>query len=94
MAYEEERSARQKTQSIHLENRETLNISGVEDVSGFDETLIVLATCLGDLNIHGEGLHIDRIDLDSGQLNVRGKIAELRFEERRPSDSLWSRLFG
>lgn len=94
MAYEEERSLQQKAQSIHLENRETLSISGVEDVNGFDETLIVLATCLGDLSIHGEGLHIERIDLDSGQLNVRGKIAELRFEEHRSSDSLWSRLFG
>ena len=75
-------------------NREKLSISGVEDVSGFDETLIVLTTALGDLTVRGENLHIDRIDLDVGQLEVRGSIQELRYGETAKGGSLWSRLFG
>lgn len=94
MAYEESRIIAQKTQSINLENREKLSISGVEDVSGFDETLIVLDTCLGGLSIRGDGLHIDRIDLEAGQLEVRGKIQELNYESLDERGSVWSRLFG
>ena len=77
-----------------MENREKLSLGGVEDVSGFDENLIVLTTSQGQLSIRGEGLHIDRIDLDAGQLEVRGHVQELSYDEPVRSGSLWSRLFG
>ena len=80
--------------SLHLEGREKLSLTGVEDVTGFDENLIVLATSLGPLAIRGEGLHIDRIDLSVGQLEVRGKLRELSYEEPAPEGGFWSRLFG
>lgn len=94
MAYEESRKSVQKAHAVNMENREKLSLSGVEDVNGFDETLIVLQTGFGALNIRGESLHIDRIDLDAGQLEVRGMIRELSYDETAPSASLWSRLFG
>jgi YabP family. len=59
-----------------MENREKLSLTGVTDVSGFDESLIVLATALGPLMVRGEQLHIERIDLNAGQLEVRGRIRE------------------
>lgn len=79
---------------LSMESREKLSVSGVDDVSGFDENLIVLTTGQGDLTIRGQGLHIDRIDLDAGQLEVRGHIQELSYDEPARSGSLWSRLFG
>ena len=79
---------------LSMESREKLSVSGVDDVSGFDENLIVLTTGQGDLTIRGRGLHIDRIDLDAGQLEVRGHIQELSYDEPARSGSLWSRLFG
>ena len=33
-------------------------------------------------------------DLDSGQLEVRGKVQELSYDESAPKGTLWSRLFG
>lgn len=90
MAYEQT----QNSHVLHMENRERLSLGGVEDVSGFDESLIVLSTALGALRVRGEGLHIDRIDLEAGQLEVRGRIAELSYDEQAPGGSLWSRLFG
>ena len=80
--------------SLSLESREKLSISGVDDVSGFDENLIVLTTGQGDLTVRGENLHIDRIDLDAGQLEVRGSIQELSYDEPAKTGSLWTRLFG
>ena len=49
---------------------------------------------MGELTVRGEGLHIERIDLDSGQLEVRGKVQELSYDESAPKGTLWSRLFG
>lgn len=94
MPYDEVQRAIARPHSLSLEARERLSISGVNDVSGFDENLIVLTTVQGDLTVRGQGLHIDKIDLDAGQLEVRGHIQELSYEEPAPSGSLWSRLFG
>ena len=74
MPYEEIKKVQQRPHSLTLEGREKMSITGVDDVSGFDENTIVLTTSQGDLNIHGQGLHIDRIDLDAGELELRGKI--------------------
>ena len=94
MPYEEIKRVQQRPHSLTLEGREKMSITGVDDVSGFDENTIVLTTSQGDLNIHGQGLHIDRIDLDAGDLELRGKIQELSYDEPARSGSLWSRLFG
>ena len=94
MAYEQTPKSVQKQQLLSLENREKLSLTGVTDVSGFDESLIALVTALGPLAVRGEGLHIDRIDLNAGELEVRGKIRELSYEEPAREGGLWSRLFG
>lgn len=94
MAYEQAPKPAAKSHSLSMENREKLSISGVEDVSGFDENLVVLRTSMGALTVRGEGLHIGRIDLDSGSLELSGKIQELCYDESASSHSLWSRLFG
>ena len=44
MAYEESARVPAKIHSLQLEGREKLSLNGVEDVSGFDESLIVLST--------------------------------------------------
>ena len=95
MSYEERRSeALARAHVLQMDNREKLKISGVGDVSGFDENMVVLTTDMGELSIRGEELHIDKIDLDAGLLELRGRINELCYEERAPHGSLWTKLFG
>ncbi len=93
MSYDEAKQ-NAKPHSLNIENRTKLSLSGVDDVSGFDENTIILTTSLGDLTIRGDGLHIDRIDLDIGQLEVQGHIRELSYDEPVQSSSLWTKLFG
>ena len=94
LAYEEAQKGVQKEHSLNMQNRAQLSLTGVTDVSGFDDSLILLATSLGPLAIRGEELHIDRIDLSVGQLEVRGKLRELSYEEPTSEGGFWSRLFG
>ncbi len=82
-----------KLHSLTLENRERLQIRGVVDVTGFDDTLVLLRTGQGQLSIRGEGLHVERIDLESGELELHGQIRELQYDDR-PTGSVWSKLFS
>ena len=82
-----------RAHTLEMENREKMRLTGVSDVSGFDE-IVVLMTDMGELSIRGEALHIDRIDLEAGILELRGRVNELSYEERTVGGSLWSRLFG
>ena len=94
MQGEKNSAALMRTHALAMENREKLRLTGVCDVSGFDETAVILVTDMGELTIRGEALHIDRIDLEAGILELRGRISELSYEDRANGGSLWSRLFG
>ena len=93
MPYEEKAQVPARLHSLTLEGRERLSLSGVEDVSGFDENQIVLTTAQGELSIRGQELHIERIDLELGKLEVRGHVQELSYEEP-PRGGWLKRLFG
>jgi len=94
MPYEEMPRTPGRFHSLQLEGREKLRITGVDDVSGFDESMIVLTTAQGDLSIRGQELHIEKIDLEAGQLELHGRIQDLSYDEPAASGSLWTRLFG
>lgn len=94
MPYEPLPTLPAKEHGLSIEGRSKMRISGVEDVSGFDENLVILSTALGELTVRGSELHIEKIDLDIGQLELQGKIRELSYDDRPGSGSLWSKLFG
>ena len=80
---------------VTLEGRERLIVSGVEDVDRFDEAEIVMNTAAGTLVVTGEGLHIDKLSLDGGELHVDGRVDTLSYEDAAvPRGSLLARLFG
>ena len=77
-------------QRIELSGRESLTVSGVEDV-----TEIVMNTSLGVLVVTGDSLHIGKLSLDGGELHVDGRIDAIAFEDAPSSrGGLLSRLFG
>ena len=81
--------------SVELSGRESLRVSGVEDVDRFDETEIVMNTAQGVLVVTGENLHIGKLSLDGGELHVDGRIDALSYEDAPAGrGGLLSRLFG
>ena len=91
MGYEVAAAARHH---VTREDRRGLTVSGVEDVERFDDTNIVLSTTQGMLVVSGEGLHIEKLSLDGGDLKVEGKIDALSYEEgpERNVGGFFSRL--
>lgn len=95
MAYEDSRPAAGMAHRVVLEDREQLMISGVEEVESFDEGTILLTTAQGGLEVQGEGLHIEKLSLDGGDLKVEGLINALVYEPQgRSRGGLLSRLLG
>ena len=93
MAYED-KTAAARPHRITLDERARLSVTGVDEVLCFDEDRIVMRTVKGELTVLGEGLHIGKLSLDTGELSVEGKVSELSYEEAAPAGGLWSRLFG
>ena len=80
---------------LQIEGREKLSISGVEDVVRFDESCIVTTTSAGTLIITGEELHIGKLSLDGGEMQVDGRIDAVTYEDTEVRQgSFLSRLFG
>ena len=95
MAYEENMPRMEGAHHVILEGREQLSVSGVEEVERFDENTVVLSTAQGGLEIQGEGLHIEKLSLDGGDLQVEGTVTALLYDgERESRGGLFSRLLG
>ena len=94
----EESIARNEVRMPHtltLDGRERLTVSGVEDVENFDENAITLYTSEGTLTVSGEDLHIEKLNLDSGELCLTGRVSGLEYEDGvRERGGLFARLFG
>ena len=80
---------------VIMEERSTLSISGVMDIESFDDQTIVAYTDLGELLVKGSSLHINKIDLESGDLAVEGKISSLSYTDQVVSGSngFFAKLF-
>ena len=66
---------------IKMSSRAALRISGVEDVIGFDDNTVALSTCMGILTIEGSALHISKLDVSAGNIELNGKIDTLYYSE-------------
>ncbi len=82
---------------ITLSNRASGALTGICDVISFDDSSIVLDTDLGLLTIRGKELHVSRLTLEKGEVDIEGKVESLAYSSnealRRSGESWLSRLF-
>ena len=80
-----------------LNNRRTGTVSGVTDVISFDIAEILLETEQGMLTIKGADLHVNRLTLEKGEVDIEGRIDSMAYSEvadfQKTSASLLGRLF-
>lgn len=82
--------------SVNIDRRESAAITGMIDVISFDEETVIGETEMGVIIIRGSNLHVNRINLDSGELGVDGEIASITYEDHAgygKGKSLLGRLF-
>lgn len=102
MAYMEERGLKgQSGETVHnviLENRQKASISGVEDVDSFDDREMIIQTNMGTVSLKGENLHINKFNIDTGELVIEGDIDEFVYHDDggygKKGGGLFSKMFG
>ena len=92
MAYDTENHGVQKPHQLILQDRERLTVTGVEEVESFDEGEVTMHTAGGTLLVRGEGLHVGKLSLDTGELSLEGRVSELSYVEPVRKEGFWARL--
>ena len=80
-----------------MTNRSNCTVNGVNDVLSFDVNEILLETEQGMLMIKGDGLHVNRLTLEKGEVDIDGKIDSFTYSDvagaGHKNESLLARLF-
>lgn len=77
----EENKPISKSHKIVLNNRKTGNFTGILDVLSFDINEILLETELGMLHIKGKDLHVNRLNLEKGEVDIEGMIEAFSYSQ-------------
>ena len=93
MAYEEKSKTLSVSHRLSLDERQNLWMTGVEEVESFDEEEISIQTVKGRLYVRGDGLKVDKLEKNTGELTVSGQVSSLEYEDTGFRQGLWSRLF-
>lgn len=93
----DERTQNFKSHTLNVSNRKVVTITGVNDVLSFDSGEVLLDTIDGILMIRGSELHVSRLTLEKGEVDVDGKVDSLTYSEgkgiHKSGESLLGRLF-
>ena len=86
----------QKVHKVLLTNRRGGVLNGVIDVLSFDVGEILLETEQGMLMIKGNDLHVTRLTLEKGEVDVEGRIDSLAYSDvgsaKKQGESFLGRL--
>ncbi len=80
-----------------VNNRKTSMITGVLDVLAFDLNEILLETEQGMLMIKGTDLHVNRLTLEKGEVDVSGNINSVAYSDThqiaKTNEHIFNKLF-
>ena len=68
--------------TLTLENRKYLKLTGVEKIFETNETKLLLKVAGCNLFVLGSALSVEKLDVNSGVLEISGVISELKYSEQ------------
>ncbi len=86
----------EKKTSVEIENRKRLRLTGITEVIRFQEEEAEFSSLSGSLQITGENLHMEKLNLDESEVILTGLITSLYYPDTQdaPQKGLWKRLFS
>ena len=85
-----------KGHRLVMENRQTLEVTGVKKVQSFDLKEIILETELGILSIKGQQLGIKQLNLEESMVDIEGYVNALVYHRNTDTNSrsgIMNRIF-
>lgn len=83
-----------KPNKIVITNQKEINLTGITKVNSATETNISLIINNKNLVIEGEKLHVLKLDVDSGIIDVEGCINTLKFDKSKQNKNIFKRIFS
>ena len=96
---QEQTHGQARSQTAHrllVQDRKKAEVTGVTEVVSFDKKEIILETVDGVLCFEGDELHVKRVTLERGEVDLEGRICGMLYQESgrdKAAGSLLSRLF-
>ena len=92
-----EEKLHRRPHKLEVTGRGTGSVTGIQDVVSFDENQIILDTDMGLLTVKGESLHVSRLTLEKGEVDIEGTFDSFAYSSnenyRKSGESLFNRLF-
>ena len=82
MSVTEETQVR-KSHKLVVNNRKTSLVTGVLDVLSFDLNEILLETEQGMMMVKGSDLHVNRLSLEKGEVDLSGNIDSITYSDMK-----------
>ena len=79
---------------LNIKERSRLTLNGVINVDSFDESYVTLSTSEGRVSVEGQGLKIESLVREGGEIEITGKISGVYYSEQKKKSSFLSRFFG
>ena len=79
---------------MNMMNRKNCALTGIKDVIAFDVAEVILETTMGILLIKGKDLHVKRLTLDKGEVDLEGKIDSFSYTEKHSLGNKQESFFG
>lgn len=86
-----------KKSYLTLDSRKKMTVDGVQEIISFNDEQILLNTVLGSMDIRGENLKMNKLDVQNGDIMISGKISYIVYtndgKKNKKSKNIFSTLF-
>ena len=93
MSVTEEAQVR-KAHKLVVNNRKTSLVTGVLDVQSFDLNEILLETEQGMMMVKGSDLHVNRLSLEKGEVDLSGNIDSITYSDMKQTTKQGGKLLA
>lgn len=88
---ENEKKVISQTQTLTLQNRNKLTLTGVTKVISVKDDLAQLETNMGVLQAYGKNIQLVSLELDKGEIELKGDFVSFKYGDK--NSSFLKRLF-
>ena len=90
-------NAKKMSHDLQMKNRHECQITGVQDVRSYEPKEVVVITEDSILTIKGENLHVNRLSIEQGELDLEGIFQSFVYTKHttlaQKGENLLSRMF-
>lgn len=85
----------QKSHQVFIKDRKSLEITGVKKIESLNEEEFIVETEQGYMSILGRELEMRNLDVEKGELQVKGYVTMIEYKDHTvsASKSMFSKLF-